>query len=561
VEETTLTQEEYKKMIIGASYYFQREKEAINSLNVFPVPDGDTGSNMSMTLEAAARGAREYEGSSIGEVAETVASHSLMGARGNSGVILSQLMRGLSRGLSGKDEIVSSELSKAFQYGVVYAYKAVSRPVEGTILTVAREIARGTRGAIREGADINGILETAIESGEKALMRTKEMLPVLKEAGVVDAGGKGLIIFLRGCHYAVNSSMEEVLALLEGGGGGLPAEPPGASPENVFGENFDTSRPYCTELIIKSEKGEFAGISEKLSELGDSLLVVEDKNICKVHIHTANPDMVLGVCLSHGILHDIKIDNMMDQHDERYEKSEDAAGSAGTDMVTIPSSREDIQKDTGIICVSFGEGIKEIFFGLGADEIVYGGQTMNPNVEDLLNAVHKSTYDRLIILPNNKNIQLVAEQVRKMSSKEVEVVKTSNIPEGIAALMAYQPSLELEENVENMKENMKNVKAGEITYAIRETVIQGQKIKKGSCLGLYRGDICSWGEDLILTSLELVRKIVGEGDELITIFYGEGVEENSAYALQEAVEEAFPYLEVELQAGGQPVYYFIISIE
>jgi len=549
-----LNLEEYRKMVVGASYYFHREKEAINSLNVFPVPDGDTGSNMSMTLDAAARGALEYPGESVGELAEKVASYALMGARGNSGVILSQLLRGISRGVVRKDEVVSNDLSKAFQYGVVYAYKAVSRPVEGTILTVARDIARGTRGAVRQGADIFGILETAVDRGEKSLLRTMDLLPTLKEAGVVDAGGKGLVVFLRGCLYALQSRLEEILNEEES----LSTSDDLAETSNIsLEENFDLDHPYCTELIIKGREDSFEGLSQKLNSLGESLLVVDDDKLCKIHIHTGSPDLVLQECLGYGSLHDIKIENMLDQYKENQEKTE----SSGEGITAIPSRHKNEAKDAGIISVSFGEGINEIFFGLGVDEIVYGGQTMNPKVEDLLEAIQKSFYDRLLILPNNKNIQLVAEQASKLASKEVEVIKTSTIPEGIAALLSFNSSLDYQSNVSLMQENIKQVKSGEVTYAIRDTYLEGQRIKKGSCLGLYAGEICSWGDDPVITALELVKNMIGKEDELVTVLYGEGIVSEKSQSLKEALEDAFPLIEVELKYGGQPVYYFIVSVE
>ena len=371
--ELAINAADFQKMIIGASYFFDREKEAINALNVFPVPDGDTGTNMSMTLAAAAEAALIYRGDAIGEIAVETASSALMGARGNSGVILSQLLRGIARGLQGKKVAYPDDLSKAFQYGVVYAYKAVSKPVEGTILTVARETARGARSAARSGADLCGIIETAIENGREALARTTEMLPVLKEAGVVDAGGMGLVVFLEGCLFAVQHALGEIIARKEAAE--VEAEEKSAAGMEAFSPAgaLDLAHPYCTELIIRGAAAA-AELKDRLESLGDSLLVVGQDDISKVHLHTADPGGVLSICLAYGSLHEIKIDNMADQHRHAFNLQ-----APVETVVTLSGPRKLKGKDdTGIIAVSFGEGIKELFLSLGADEIVYGGQTMNP---------------------------------------------------------------------------------------------------------------------------------------------------------------------------------------
>ena len=554
--ELAINAADFQKMIIGASYFFDREKEAINALNVFPVPDGDTGTNMSMTLAAAAEAALIYRGDAIGEIAVETASSALMGARGNSGVILSQLLRGIARGLQGKKVAYPDDLSKAFQYGVVYAYKAVSKPVEGTILTVARETARGARSAARSGADLCGIIETAIENGREALARTTEMLPVLKEAGVVDAGGMGLVVFLEGCLFAVQHALGEIIARKEAAeveveeksAAGMEALSPAGA--------LDLAHPYCTELIIRGAAAA-AELKNRLEPLGDSLLVVGQDDISKVHLHTADPGGVLSICLAYGSLHEIKIDNMADQHRHAFNLQ-----APVETVVTLSGPRKLKGKDdTGIIAVSFGEGIKELFLSLGADEIVYGGQTMNPRVEDLFNAVQRIPTDRVMILPNNKNIQMVAQQVQKICAKEVAVIGSRTIAQGLAALVTFNPAADLNENIRLMEASLRQVKSGEATYATRDTVIKGKKVARGSYLGLYDGQLCSAGEELTPTTLDLIARMLDEDDELVTILYGKEITRDEAEEFAAAVEKTYPDVEVELKYGGQPIYYYILAIE
>ncbi|NMD43556.1 MAG: DAK2 domain-containing protein [Firmicutes bacterium] len=554
--ELAISAADFKKMIVGASFFFDREKETINELNVFPVPDGDTGTNMSMTLAAAAEAALAYRGDLIGELSLKTASSALMGARGNSGVILSQLLRGIARGLQDRKVASTADLSRAFQYGIVYAYKAVSKPVEGTILTVARGTARGARSAARSGADLIQIIETAIEGGREALARTTAMLPALQQAGVVDAGGLGLVVFLEGCLFAVQHALGEILAR-------KGAATVAARDERVPGakggpaDNLPAlAHPYCTELIIKGSSPA-AALERELEPLGDSLLLVRQDGIIKVHLHTADPGAVLSLCSAHGSLHDIKIDNMTDQHRHIFNLQPPVETVVALSDPRKPRSKE----DTGIIAVSFGEGLKELFLNLGADEIVYGGQTMNPRVEDLFNAVQQIPTERVIILPNNKNIQMVARQVQKLSAKEVAVIGSRSIAQGLSALVAFNPQAALALNISSMEASLKQVKSGEATYATRETVLEGKKVAKGSFLGLYDGDLCCSGEKLTPTTLELICRMLGEDDELVTILYGKEITRSEAEALARAVEAAHPGVEVELKYGGQPIYYYILAVE
>ena len=547
----------FQKMIVGASYFFHREKESINALNVFPIPDGDTGTNMSMTMEAAAAAALSYKGNAIGEMAAQAASSALLGARGNSGVILSQMLRGIARGLKGKTEVCPDGFSKAFQYGVVYAYKAVSKPVEGTILTVARETARSIRLAVRSGGGVYEAITTAINKGKEALARTTEMLPVLKEAGVVDAGGLGLVVFLEGCLFAMQNALSEIIAHKNAAGAGDEKHSLTSGLVKTE-EAFETDNPYCTELIIKN-RTDSAGLKENLASLGDSLIVVSQDNINKVHIHTANPGRVLLTCQAYGSLHDIKIDNMADQHQHAFGLQAQAEAEP---VVTLTAKTQQKGKDDiGIIAVSFGEGLKEIFLGLGADEIVYGGQTMNPRVEDLLSAAEKLPTRQVLILPNNKNILLVAGQVQKLSSKEVVVVGSRNMAQGLSALVAFNPAADFTTNISLMEKSLNEVKAAEVTYATRDTVLKGEKVTQGSYLGLFNDNIICAGKNLIPTALDLVAQITGENDELLTVLYGKDCpfEEVSAFAA--ALKKEYPHLDLELKYGGQPIYYFILAIE
>lgn len=549
----TLHVNDFKKMILGANYFFEREVEKINALNVFPVPDGDTGTNMIMTLKAATEGSMEYNGSSVGELSEIVASRALMGARGNSGVILSQILRGIARGLRKKDYITPGELSKAFQYGVVYAYRAVSKPVEGTILTVAREMARGIRSASRQGENLNNSIEAAIKNGKSALARTTDMLPALKEAGVVDAGGLGLLVFVEGCLYALKRSMSDVIHHKDMSKY-IESEPLAAT--TTFTEITSLDFPYCTELIVKSEESDFEKLKAELFLMGESLLVAEDGNMAKVHIHTANPGLVLEKAQQYGTLHDLKIDNMLDQQKEKTLRDSTVENS-----IVLPGPEKIEPGITGIISVSFGEGFREIFLSLGADEIVFGGQTMNPNVEDLLKAVENLDQQSAIILPNNKNIIMVAEQVKALTNKTVEVLETKTLPEGLAALLSYNPNLQIEDNLETMKESISNVKTGLLTYATRDAVIQGENIKHGQFLGLCGEDIITSRDKLDQAALDLARAAAEQGKDIITIFHGQDVERKDASDLAKIIAEEYPELEIELQYGGQPIYYYIFSVE
>ncbi len=545
---------DFKKMLLGANIFFDREKGRINALNVFPVPDGDTGTNMSLTLQSALEGSLNYKGESIGELSEVVAYNALMGARGNSGVILSQILRGIARGMQKKEAITPGELSKAFQYGVVYAYKAVSKPVEGTILTVAREMARGIRAAARKGESFYNSMEAAIANGKETLAKTTEMLPALKEAGVVDAGGLGLLVFLEGCLFSLKKSLNELICHKEEGPASFPDH---FQLPNLAGpESFNLDFPYCTEIIVRSAGGNFGTLKEQLESLGDSLLVVADHNLAKVHIHTAAPGLILQTALRFGSIHDIKIENMLDQHHQAYR-----TGYHVEKTLLLPGDPRHQAGKVGVISVSFGEGFREIFLSLGAGEIVFGGQTMNPNVEDLLKAVEKLPQDDVIILPNNKNIIMVAQQAKILSAKSVEVFETRSLPEGLAALMAYNPASTVAENREAMTASIDRVNTGLVTHATKDTLVGGKSIETGHFLGLAGDEIVSANENMTQAALDLAEKLTGGKDDLFTIYYGQGVSRQDASKLAAIIGEKHPSLEIELQYGGQPLYYYIFSVE
>ncbi len=547
-----LTAEDFKKMIGGACRLLEKEKETINAINVFPVPDGDTGTNLRATLKEVEEVCFGYKGDSLGELSGLVASRALLGARGNSGVIFSQLLRGIARGLQGKKNASARELSKALWYSVVFAYRAVSNPVEGTILSVGREAARGASKAARGGADIHGLLEEAISSGKEMLALTTDMIPALKEAGVVDAGGMGLIIFMEGCLYSLRNDVgdfwEPVGRDFETGHEPFLARQKQAACFNL--ENI-----YCSELVIKGAGGRDKELRRILEQQGEYLLLVNQGGIIKVHIHTGEPGRVISTCLQYGTLHDLKIENMQEQHSH-------LSTSAGKQEGWQPLPPKNGQANkTGIIVIAPGDGLKKIFLSLGADEVVPGGQSMNPRVEDVLEATLKVPYRQVIILPNNKNVQPVARQVQELCEKEVTVLGAFTVPQGLAALLAFKPTAQMTDNKIAMERAAGGVKTGEVTFATRSATVADTVIKQGDYLGLFDGNICSWGKDLNGVAFDLAQKMRGEDDEIITLLQGRDTPYEDAASLMSLIKEAFPLLEVELKQGGQPLYYYIISVE
>lgn len=528
-----ITGNDFRNMIIRSYQNFRREHEYINSLNVFPVPDGDTGTNMLLTLGAVARAVNEASDTGIGALSKRAADSAIMGARGNSGVILSQIFRGIARGLGGKEQASSRQVGRAFQYGVLYAYRAVSKPVEGTILTVAKGIAKGAQRAVREGLTFVDILTQAIGAGELELAKTPELLPILKAAGVVDAGGKGLLVFLTGCLEGLGGEYTRVESDF------------GSTLKTVFADQptVNLVHPYCTEFLVKGCSISTVVAKKQLISMGESLVVAEGSDFMKVHVHTAHPGSVLELATSWGTLHDIKIDNMADQHRQTPE--------------TLSQERSGV----AIISVAAGPGLGEIMSQMGADIVIMGGQTMNPPVEDFIDAVHQGNAEKYIILPNNKNIILAVEQVKKLLGDRVEIVPTANVPQGLAALVAFDSELSVQENIERMAGRLGEVQAAAVTKAVRDSMVEGHKVAAGRFIGVIDNKVIVDGDDVQETLHRLVESLRKPETEMISLYYGADLGEGEAKEMAASLESKNEGVEVQVYAGGQPHYHFIISIE
>lgn len=539
---------DFKKMILAATCWLNEHKDYVDALNVYPVPDGDTGTNMYLTVLNAAKEVQEKESDFVSEIADALQTGALMGARGNSGVILSQLFRGIARSLKGKKEMTAQDLANALQSASELAYKAVMKPVEGTILTVARFVGRGAIEKATQSDDLIEVLEAAVQQGQDALQKTPDMLPVLKDAGVVDAGGQGYLFLIEGMLRALKGQpVEDELKVYENQ---KPAAVEKPTVQSGVHENIEFA--YCTEFIIVSDNVPIDQVRSHLEQAGDSLLVVGAKGITKVHVHTNNPGLVLDYALTFGQLTKIKIENMVEQSQQREEK---------LSKQEVAPVKQDAKKPFGFVTVTAGEGLAEIFDSLGVDQVVLGGQSMNPSTQDLVEAVEKINSDHIFILPNNKNIIFAAEQVQNLTDKEVLVIATRSIPQGISCLMRINPELDFAENGEAMKEGLSEVKTGEITYAVRNSKVNSIEIAEGDCLGLFDGEIQIVGKDGDCTSLELLSKMVDEDNFLITIYYGSDVSEEQAEELREKIEDQFEDMDVELYYGGQPLYDYVFSVE
>lgn len=538
---------DFQKLLAGASRHFATKVEMMNALNVFPVPDGDTGTNMWLTLQAAVDSVNRLGDADLGRVADTAAIGALMGARGNSGVILSQFFRGMARGFSGKERASIPQVAKAFQYGVVMAYRAVSKPVEGTILTVAREMARGGKIAAKEGSTLGKLLEDAFEAGKIALERTTEQLPVLKEAGVVDSGGCGMLVLLEGF---LKVAKGETIAELSEAEVYQPAE--GLTDAS---EQKHLTYNYCTEALVKGTNLRVRRLREDLEPMGDSLIVVGDDKVAKVHIHTNHPGEVLELCLKRGTLHKIKIDNMLDQHrDTGFFKGEHAG-----DVDAVKTSAEEAQ-GVGLVVVGSGPGIEEIFRNVGANRIISGGPTMNPTVQEFVDAIRVFS-NGVVILPNDKNIRLAAEQASTMVNRNVAVIPTKNIPEGIAATMAFDPQASVEENLEAMTERIQEIKSAEITFSVRDSTIGGLSLEKGDIIGIMEGKVAAAGESKEQVLLAVIEAMVEEDDGIISVIYGADVGQAEVEAIEREIKAKYPDMDTEFLSGGQPLYYFYVSVE
>ena len=539
-------------MFLAGAKNLEVKKEWINELNVFPVPDGDTGTNMTLTIMSAVKEVNNLEDVQMTSLAKAISSGSLRGARGNSGVILSQLLRGFTKGIRDLEELDAVALARAVDKGVETAYKAVMKPKEGTILTVARGVADKALELAEDAEDLQTFLEDVLEEGRSVLAKTPDMLPVLKEAGVVDSGGQGLMVVLEGAFDAFMG--KEVDLTFDGGESAKVVKiTPQAEADIKFG--------YCTEFIIVLNK-EFTAEDEVdfkayLSSLGDSIVCVADDEVVKIHVHTNDPGLAIQRALTYGSLSRIKIDNMREEHQEKLIKdAEKIAAQQAEEAAKAP------KKEVGFISVSIGEGFGQIFRDLGVDYLIEGGQTMNPSTEDMLNAISKVNAEHIFILPNNKNIILAANQAKALTKdKDIIVIPTKTVPQGITAVINYVPEKSVEDNEKDMTEEITRVKTGQITYAVRDTHIDDKEIHEGDIMGIGDHGMLAVGKEVAAVAKETVEQMVDDETELISIYYGEGFTEEEAEKLAGELEEQYDYCDVEVNCGGQPIYYCIISVE
>ncbi|NDO46823.1 DAK2 domain-containing protein [Clostridium sp. MD294] len=541
-----------KKMMIAGANRLNEKKHIVDALNVFPVPDGDTGTNMSLTALAAAKEAEKINSLSISEVAKAISNGALRGARGNSGVITSQILRGFSKGLQDLEEADTKELAQALQQAVKTAYKAVMKPKEGTILTVAKACADSASKIAETTQDIDVFFQKIIEDGNAMLLQTTEMLPVLKQAGVVDAGGKGLLYLLEGAFESRNSI--EVLKI---------AEPSQNQSENFEAlasvENVSITFGYCTEFFIlvnNVEEKVVQNLKTYLATIGDSIVCVSDEELIKIHVHTDHPGLALEKALLIGQLSGLKIDNMRQQHTNRIDFS--SSQKYKTEQIEQKTLE---QKEIGFVAVSPGDGLNKIFKNLGVDEVIQGGQTMNPSTEDILNAVEKVNAKTVFVLPNNKNIILAGEQAAKLvKDKTIIVIPSKTVPQGIAAMLNVMEQ-DVQQMQQTMIESMETVSSASVTYAVRETVFDGKQIQEGDIIGMQEDSIAIISKSAEKGAKDLLEKVVTEQSEMISIYYGEDVTQKEAENVKKYAEKNFPNCDVELQRGGQPLYYYIISVE
>ena len=540
------------RMFLAGAKNLEVKKEWINELNVFPVPDGDTGTNMTLTIMSAVKEVNNLEDVQMTSLAKAISSGSLRGARGNSGVILSQLLRGFTKGIRDLEKLDAVALARAVDKGVETAYKAVMKPKEGTILTVARGVADKALELAEDAEDLQTFLEDVLEEGRRVLAKTPDMLPVLKEAGVVDSGGQGLMVVLEGAFDAFMG--KEVDLTFDGGESAKVVKiTPQAEADIKFG--------YCTEFIIVLNK-EFTAEDEVdfkayLSSLGDSIVCVADDEVVKIHVHTNDPGLAIQRALTYGSLSRIKIDNMREEHQENLIKdAEKIAAQQAEEAAKAP------KKEVGFISVSIGEGFGQIFRDLGVDYLIEGGQTMNPSTEDMLNAISKVNAEHIFILPNNKNIILAANQAKALTKdKDIIVIPTKTVPQGITAVINYVPEKSVEDNEKDMTEEITRVKTGQITYAVRDTHIDDKEIHEGDIMGIGDHGMLAVGKEVTAVAKETVEQMVDDETELISIYYGEGFTEEEAEKLAGELEEQYDYCDVEVNCGGQPIYYCIISVE
>ena len=548
---TTINAETLQKMFIAGAKNLEAKKEWINELNVFPVPDGDTGTNMTLTIMSAAKEAGAITEPTMETIAKAISTGSLRGARGNSGVILSQLFRGFTREIKKVDQIDVDVLSRACVKAVETAYKAVMKPKEGTILTVAKGMADKSCELVGESDDLVHVIDEIIKHGDYVLSQTPEMLPVLKQAGVVDSGGQGLMTVIKGAFDALlGKEIDYTLEPVQTAGTKVTEEVPMDDVEIKFG--------YCTEFIINLDKempkSEEKAFKEFLESIGDSIVLVADDEIVKVHVHTNEPGVAITKALTYGSLSRMKIDNMREEHQERLIKN--------AEKMAEQQKADEPRKKYGFVAVSVGEGLDEIFKGLNVDYIISGGQKMNPSTEYILNAIDKINADNIYVLPNNKNIILAAQQAESLiEDKNIIVVPSKTIPQGISAMIGFIPDNSPEDNKEAMIDSMSYVKTGEVTYAVRDTVIDDKEIKEGNIMGIGDEGILAVGEEIDDTTINMIKEMQDEESEIVSLYYGAEVTEEAANELADKIAEALPEIEVEVYPGGQPIYYYIASVE
>ena len=539
---------DFYNMVVNASNRLLEESDFVNALNVFPVPDGDTGTNMSMTFKAAVKEIENLNSESIGETSKKLAKGALMGARGNSGVILSQILRGISKGLEGKTSVDSAELANAFVEGSKAAYKAVMKPTEGTILSVVRA---ASEGAIKSNAtDIVELLGDTVVEAKVMLDKTPDLLPALKKAKVVDSGGMGLYIILQGMYDALKDGIKaEIKDIVSTGS-------VGASAQSI--EDIDIKFGYCTEFIILGDASKAKAFQDEIEPLGDSMIVVGYDDVIKVHIHTNDPGLVLSKAVAVGELSKIKIDNMREEHREVLMSKEEYAKTNSEEVETEVVMEK---KKYAFISVAMGEGITHVLKDLGVDYVIEGGQTMNPSTQDMMECISKLNADHIFILPNNKNIIMAATQAAEISDKDVRVIPTKSIPQGITCITMFNAEHEVDENEAALMEALELVKTGSVTYAVRDTEMDGIEIKEGNMLGLIEGKINKVGEDYFEVAEEVLESMMDEDSELITIFYGKDVDESKIEEFTEKLEEKYEDCDVQFYKGDQPLYYFIMAVE
>ena len=549
----TINTELLQKMFLAGAANLEAKKEFINELNVFPVPDGDTGTNMTLTILSAAKEVKALENPDMVAIAKAISSGSLRGARGNSGVILSQLLRGFTKEIREHKEIDTITLAKACERATATAYKAVMKPKEGTILTVAKGASQKAAELAETTEDLDTFISEVINYAQEVLEKTPEMLPVLKEAGVVDSGGQGLLEVMRGAYDAFQGKEIDYSAIEASAGTKMVKPSEQAETEIKFG--------YCTEFIIMLEK-EFTAKDETefkayLESIGDSIVCVADDDIVKIHVHTNDPGLAIQRALTYGQLSRMKIDNMREEHQERLIKDAEKLAAQQAE-----AKKAEPRKEVGFIAVSIGEGMNEIFRELGADYIIEGGQTMNPSTEDMLNAIDQVNAEHIFILPNNKNIILAANQAQTLTEdKDVIVVPSKTVPQGITAIINYMPDADAQTNLEAMIEGIGNVKTGQVTYAVRDTHIDDKEIHEGDIMGIGDSGILAVGQSVEETTKEMLAQLVDEDTELISLYYGQDVQEESAENFAQEIEDLYPDVDVDVHSGGQPIYYYVLSVE